>query len=77
MHALHAVHVIVVMIPMQRPAARDDPLHDPLLGHGDPYGQARAEEEELPTSTHAASTPAAPLAGTGSQFKDIIHESSR
>lgn len=42
----------------QRHAARDSSVHDPLLGHGDPYGL-----EADPISASHAPTPAASIAG--------------
>ncbi len=43
----------------QRHAARGSSVHDPLLGHGDPYGL-----EADPSSASHAPTPAAITAGT-------------
>ena len=43
----------------QRHAARGSSVHDPLLGHGDPYGL-----EADPSSASHAPTPAAIIAGT-------------
>ncbi|KAL0037898.1 hypothetical protein WJX79_004430 [Trebouxia sp. C0005] len=44
----------------ERHAARDSSVHDPLLGHGDPYGL-----EADPISASHAPTPAASIAGRG------------
>ena len=48
----------------QRHAARDSSVHDPLLGHGDPYGL-----EADPNSASHAPTPAAITAGMAKVLK--------
>ncbi len=48
----------------QRHAARDSSVHDPLLGHGDPYGL-----EADPNSASHAPTPAANIAGMAKILK--------
>ena len=60
---------------MQRHAARDSSVHDPLLGHGDPYGYAQQEEEQAPASSRLVPTPVASIAGTATQLLLTVYRS--